>query len=139
MRNYILACAAALGLLGAAGPRASAGCCFSIHFSCCHECHDCGDCCYANPDERCYCGWPGYHLDGSEGHGMADGGYPVADYGYPAAYPAEAPSGQPFPPAPQPVGGPTSSFDYPGYGGDASGYASTGGYGPSAPSYWYGR
>jgi hypothetical protein len=151
MRKYALACTAAVALLAAAEPRASAWCQFEISFGfnvCCgRACPTCGDCC---------CGWPGCPLDAGCPDGFA-GGYPVADYGYPApaygygapayGYPAPAatpgPATQPapsFPPPPKPADDKQTSYrGYSSYPYQQTGYG-YGTYGYSqAPSYWYGR
>lgn len=149
MRTYLMACAAAVALLAAAGPRASAwchfDCCISFSFSRGCDCPTCDNCC---------CGWPGYHFDccGGDAYPGVDYGYPTAGYPAPAGGSAAPATSSPsFPPAPKPVdGGRTSSYGYPGYGPDAAGYAGYGyssggyygggtGYGPQVPSYWYGR
>jgi hypothetical protein len=143
MKKYALACAAALALLGAAGPRASA-CCFSFSWSgccgcsfsvgcgctwgsdsCCGACcgGGCGGCC-----DCCSCGcWgpPYYPVDLSTpcfcGAGYSDGysgdGYPgYADYGDAyggPSYPAYGDGGYAAPAAPATGSQPAPSSSFP--------------------------
>jgi hypothetical protein len=125
MRKTVLACAAALALLAATGPRASAW--FEIKI-----CIHCGPNCCA-----CCCGWPGYQLGCcGDGYPAAAPGFPVADGGFPAPVDPYGAAGQPAPAYPP------AAYGSAGYGSAAGAYASSGygaGYGSAAPSYWYGR